>query len=271
VRTRLHSYASSASWALGLLLFGGVADARADDKAVCVDAHASGQELRLGGHWTKAAAKFRACSAATCPQPVTVDCTRWYEELRAAIPSIVVAVSKPDGTDTAAVRLSIDGAPIGDRLPATSIDVDPGEHTLRVEAAPWLPVEKRIIVREREKDRRVSLAFAPLGSELPKKQESGSTFGWVMVGVGAAAAITAGTFGILGKVREDQLAGQPCGKNGTCSHADVDVVRHRYLIAGIAGGVGVVGLAVGLYYLLGRRAEAPPSGRQVGFRGLGSP
>jgi hypothetical protein len=236
--------------------------AYAGEKAACIEAHASGQELRLSGKWVEAAKKFRECSSATCPGPVTQDCTRWYEELRVSTPSIIVAVTRPDGAETIDVGLSIDGVRVADRLPATSIELDPGEHMVRVERVPWGPVEQRVVVREKERDRRVALRFEPLAPQ-PKASaiSHSSTFGWVMVGVGGAASLAGGTFGVLGKLREDELASSPCGHDGTCSHEEVDVVRQRYWMAGIAGGVGVLAIGVGLWYLLSHGSERAHASR----------
>jgi hypothetical protein len=263
--------APSSSGYLALILVGAMslvwdsvgfaAEAQAD-KAACIDAHTKGQELRLGGKWVAATKLFRSCSAGSCPTAVTQDCTRWYDELHASTPSILMAVTGPDGTDTVDVKLVIDGAKIADRLPPTSVDLDPGEHTIRVEHPGWPPTQEKIVLREREKDRRVALRFAQSsasadGKPSAAKDTGGSpTFGLVMLGIGGALLGTGVTFGVLGKVREDDLAGSPCGKDGTCATDDVDVVRQRYLIGGVAGGAGLVALAIGIYALLSRPSPA---------------
>ena len=240
-------------FALGLALVLANADARADDgKQACIASHARGQELRLAGKWVAAAKDFRACSATTCPAAVTQDCLRWQDELRPLTPSVVIAATAPDGTDTVDVRLIVDGVSMGDRLPTISVDLDPGEHTLRLEHPTWGHVEERIVVREREKDRKVAFEFpsrsrAIAESPPPPPAEKTSTFGIAMLGVGGAAIATGAVFGVLGRIREDELAGSPCGRNGTCATADVDVVRQRYWIAGITAGVGLAALAIGIW------------------------
>jgi hypothetical protein len=252
--------------------------ARADDKIACVNAHASGQELRLAGKWREAATRFRLCAAAVCPKPITIDCTRWYEELRLATPSIVVAAQGPDGVDTVDVKLVVDGVRIADRLPTTAIALDPGEHAIRLEHAGWPAVERRMVVREREQERRVTLRFdaapSPLEkSDAPPPPEPSRALGIGLTGGGVAAAGVAVTFAVLGRARETELADSPCGKTGTCAHDDVDVVRHRYLAAAIGGGVAVVALAIGVWQLLrpgvapSRTARSPlgPDGVQVAF------
>ncbi len=234
----------------------GRADA-ADEKTTCTDAHASGQELRLGGRWTEAAKAFRACSSSVCPQPVVQDCTRWHAELRALTPSVLVVASRADGVETVDARLLIDGTVVGERLPTTSVQVDPGEHTIRVERG-GEAAEQRVILREGETDRRLSLRFPRVvePEHAPTPAPRSNTFGIVMVGVGATASVAAATFGILGKVREEELASSPCGQNGTCATADVDVVRQRYLIAGVTGAIGVAALAIGLWYSFARSTNA---------------
>lgn len=242
---------------LGLLVSSAPVRAADPETELCVEAHGSGQELRLGGHWIAATKRFQTCSAAACPQPVTQDCTRWHDELRALTPSILVIATKPDGEDTLDMRLVIDGASVAERLPTRSIDLDPGEHTIRLEHTGWPPIEQRIVVREREEERRVSLRLAAPAAQAPRPITHSRSFGLVMLGVGGAAAATGLTFGISGRLREDELASSPCGRNGTCATSDVDVVRQRYWIAGVAGGVGVAALAIGLYYLIGGPADSP--------------
>ena len=253
-----------------ILLCASSTEARAgDDKAACIASHARGQELRLAGKLVEATKDFRACSAAGCPPAVTQDCTRWHDELRALTPSVLVVASAPDGSDTVDVRLVIDGATVAERLPTTSLELDPGEHTIRLEHAGWTPVEQRIVLREREKDRRVGFHFVGTASAAAPPAasvKSNATFGIVMLAIGGAATVTGATFGILGRTRETELADSPCGRNGTCATEDVDVVRQRYWVGGIAGGIGLAALAVGLVYFLTR-----DSGTKAAASSLGAP
>lgn len=263
-------------FALGIALVLATADVRADEgKQACIASHARGQELRLAGKWVAATKDFRACSASTCPQAVTHDCLRWQDELRPLTPSILIAATAPDGTDTLDARLVVDAVSTGDRLPTTSVDLDPGEHTLRLEHPTWGHVEQRIVLREREKDRKVAFKFplprSPVVAETPPPPPAKQTsaFGIAMLGAGGAAVATGAVFGVLGRVREDELAGSPCGRNGTCATDDVDVVRQRYWIAGITAGVGLAALAIGIWQVF-LRDGSPRAGVSAGHHAFGT-
>ena len=263
-------------FALGFALLLADADARADEGSrACIAAHARGQELRLAGKWVAAANDFRACSATSCPAAVAQDCLRWQNELRPLTPSVLIAAAGPDGTDTVDARLIVDAVPMGERLPTTAVDLDPGEHTLRLEHPTWGHVEERIVLREREKDRRVTFRFPPprsgAGDESRPTQDAKPTsaFGIAMLGVGGAAIATGAVFGVLGRIREDELAGSPCGRNGTCATDDVDVVRQRYWIAGISAGVGLAALAIGIWQVF-LRDGSPRAGVSAGNHAFGT-
>ena len=166
------------------------------------------------------------------------------------MPSVLVIAKDPQGSDTVDVRLVVDGRRVADRLPATAVEMDPGEHALRLEHAGWPSVERRVVVREGEKDRHVALRFAAAREAGVAHERGSPTLGIVMLGVGIVAAGIAVTFGVLGKSRENELASAPCGQDGTCAHDEVNVVRRDYWTAGIAGGVAALALGIGIWQLL---------------------
>jgi hypothetical protein len=234
---------------------------RADDKAACIDAHGAGQEQRLKSHWLDAEKSFKLCARSTCPSVIVTDCVRWYDELRAAIPGVIVAAKAPDGSDTMDASLIIDGARVADHLSAMSIEVDPGEHTIALEHSGWPSVAQKVVLREGEKERRVILSFAADGSEpMPAAVPSGRPsplLGILLVSTGVVAAAVSIPLGVVGKVQEDDLASQPCGRAGTCSRGDVDAIARDYWIAGIVGGLGAVALGLGIWQLVSRGQERP--------------
>lgn len=239
---------------VALLLLGGESTGSADEKAACVEAHAKGQELRRQGRWIDAASSLRECAATTCPAPVVADCSAWCDELARSIPTVLIVAVASDGTETVDVRLYVDDRLVFERLPATSFGVDPGEHVIRLEHDGWPSVDGRFVVREGEKNHRVLLRFPRVeSSEL--RRASIPTLGLVLLGIGTAGAVAGATSGVLGKVREDELAQSPCGRTGTCDPDDVDVVRRRYWTAGIAGGLGVAALVAGLVLVFRARTK----------------
>jgi hypothetical protein len=245
-------------------------------KAACIAAHGDGQELRLHGRWRDAEARFRACSTG-CPGPITEDCARWYDEVRAKMPTLLVAATGPDGADTVDVALLVDGVHTADRLPATAFEVDPGEHVVRLEHPGWTPVEQRIVVRESEKDKRVALSFAPASapsagtSEAAPAASSAPVLGYVLLGVGAVAAAVAIPFFVVGKVDENDLRNDSCGPTATCLPDTVGQINRDYAVAGIAGGVGLVAIGLGVWQLLSHKSARAtdavfgPSGVTVSF------
>jgi hypothetical protein len=229
----------------------------ADAKAACIEAHARAQELRIGGRWRKAQEELRACAQSSCPAPVVEDCARWHGELKRQMPSVVLAANGPDGGDTLDVRLIVDGAPLAERLPTTAVELDPGEHVVRLEHSGWRPVEQRVVVREGEKERRLTLHFAAQRMESAASERSSrSALPIVLLGAGLAATGVGVTFGVLGRGRETELADSPCGQAGRCAPSDVDVVRRDYWIAGIAGGIGLAAVGIGIWLLVARPADA---------------
>ncbi len=246
--------------------------ALADGAAACIGAHTTGQELRLHGKWRDARLRFASCAASSCPAPVAADCTRWATELAARLPTVILSAQAPDGSDTIDVRLTLDGAPFADRLPTTAIELDPGEHVLRFEHPGWTAASPKLVVREGEKDRRVVVRFglpAPalaIAPEAPAPRSASRALGVTMLVVAGIAAGVGTPFGIVGKVREDDLASEPCGKSGTCDPGAVAGVRRDYWTAGIAAGVGVVALAVGIWQLAVHPSS--PSGVGADARGI---
>jgi hypothetical protein len=188
-----------------------------------------------------------------------------------AMPSVVVAAVGPDGSDTVDVALSVDGARVADRLPATALDLDPGEHTLRVERTGWAATEQKVVVREGEKERRVVLRFMPQGGgEHAAPGRGAPTFGIVMLVVGGVAGALGITLAIVGKMKENSLDALPCAAMGNCNESDVNTLRLEYYSAAVAGGIGALALGVGLWQVLARpSAPAPvafgPGGLRVAF------
>jgi hypothetical protein len=244
-------------------------EARADDKTACIDANAGGQELRLKGRWRDAELALKKCARATCPDAIAQDCAQRYEELQSAMPTLLVAAKQPDGADTMDARLMIDGVTVATRLPPTAIEVDPGEHVIRVEHGAWLADEQRLVLLEGQKNRGVAFRF----TEPPASATRNRTprlLGLVLTGAGAVVTGIGATFIVLGLAERSDLLANPCANNLTCSPGDVDTVQRDYWIGGIAVGLGLAALGIGIWELVAKPAERPavsvqPSGLQMSF------
>jgi hypothetical protein len=150
---RLATPALLAGAALSFALTGArVATADALDD--CVRANEDSLQSRADHKLRKARAQSLACAAESCPADMRDKCKQRVEQLNAAIPTIVFIVQDASGSGLSAVKVSMDGALLVDRLEGTAIALDPGEHKFTFEVARQPPVEKTFLVNESEKERR---------------------------------------------------------------------------------------------------------------------
>ena len=240
--------------------------ARADDKNSCVGSYGSSQELRRDQHLARARDELRSCSRAVCPALVRTDCIAWLDQVQAEFPTLAIRAQK-DGGDIANVRVSVDNQVVAARLDGRSLEIEPGEHTLRFETEGAPAVAMTVVLREREKDRVIPVSFvstsrrpdgAARAEALPffRAVPVGS---YVLGGVGIAGLATFGVLGLIGKSRESSLD-DTCKPN--CSQTSIGNVRTEYMVADVALGVGAAALvSSGIWYFLRPRGphETPPS------------
>jgi hypothetical protein len=144
--------------------------ARADEAAplsrdACIDANTKAQELRRDGKLFEARTALNTCANRACPGMVRDDCTRRLDELERTQPTIVFSVKDAAGTDVSAVRVSVDGRKLADRLDGKALAVDPGTHRFSFEWAGQPPVTRQLLVREGEKGRLELIdTTAPVGA-----------------------------------------------------------------------------------------------------------
>jgi hypothetical protein len=157
----------SRSLASGLVLSAllTAAASRADEptKQECIAANESAQALRQAGKLRDAQSKLSVCIASSCPGPVRDDCGQRLDDLQRAIPTVVFDIKDATGRDLLGVQVSIDGsAPAAAGV--TAVPLDPGPHAFHFEATGAPPVDKSLVLREGERDRRVSVV---IGSPAP--------------------------------------------------------------------------------------------------------
>jgi hypothetical protein len=233
-----------------------VGPARADQTAppiaptsvdACLDAAERAQLARDQRRFIEARQAMIACSAPACPLVVRKDCAKWLEELGARLPGIVVSVRDEDDHDLVDVRVFVDGKLLTPRLDGKALPVDPGEHLFRYEPSRHEPLEERVLVREGETNRlltvkvrsRIALSRPDPVDERPRPVPALSIAlaGLGVVGVGAFAFFAASAKGSIYDLRDT------CGPTQSCAQSDVDSARQRLVIANVALGVGVVALA----------------------------
>ena len=138
---------------------------RADEVSVCVDPYEKAQMLMRpeSGQSTLLPARemLHTCMRSGCKDWMVVDCSRWLSEVEARIPTVVFSARDTSGRDLAEIVVTTaDGASVASRLDGRAIDLEPGEHVFVFVAPDGARLEKRVLVREGEKNQAVSAVFA---------------------------------------------------------------------------------------------------------------
>ncbi len=182
---------------------GAGAPSAADTKQACVASSEKAQRFRLDGKLGDAQRELLVCSREICPSVVRTDCNVWLNEVTALMPSIVVGAKDESGADIVDVRVFLDGQKVVARLDGKSMPVPTGEHTVRLERDGAPPLEQKVLIREGEKARAISFQWKGSGitgtgtgagdtGTVATTNREHTIFPWIVVGVGAATAVTGG-------------------------------------------------------------------------------
>jgi hypothetical protein len=224
--------------------------ALAGDKEGCVVAHEQAQELRHASKLLDAREKLIVCSQNSCPTLVRADCGPWLGEVESALPSVVVTARDAAGVDVVDVRWFIDGVRMGELLNGEAISLDPGEHRFRFEHSPSAPVEEQLLIREREKSRRLVVQFGgPAVETAAVGKRSAAIWPYLLAGAGGVAMGSFAYFGIKGRVDADMC-------HGNCSPAEAEPITNELRAADISLVSGLVLTAAAAWLLL---TSSPPS------------
>jgi hypothetical protein len=268
---------SAASVLVTAVLVATAHPARADDKRVCLTSYVEAQKDRQAAHLRAAAIELTRCGASVCPGAVRDDCVRWYAEVQAATPSLVVSFTDADGKERGDVRVSIDGEKRAASLDGRGLPVDPGTHRVELSTAGGDSVSTTVLVREGEHDRRVDVRAPPRASAAMSRPVP--PLAWALGGVGAAGIVTWASFGLVALYAHPGLASTLSSCKPSCPSSDVSTVRTRFAVADVAAGIGVLSLAGAAYVFFTRptvsASAAPkpdvslgfgPNGVNAGFR-----
>jgi hypothetical protein len=206
--------------------------ARAEVSEACISSYEKGQELRISGRYLEAKQTLLTCAQATCPALLQRDCTTWLSEIEAALPSVVFAVTNEGGDDLREVRVSEQGQPLESDT-GRALALDPGLHTLRIEAAGHQAVEQTLTIREAEKNRLVRVVLKPR-DDIARAERTWFGLSVPTLALSGAALVSAGAFvgfAVHGKQEYDDLKKQ-CGS--TCPESRTERGRRDYVIANVA-------------------------------------
>ena len=235
--------------------------ARAD--VPCISAYEQTQTLRKDGKPLAAKAQAAACARDSCPALLVKDCTKWLSELEAVIPTVVLDPRTPGGALRTDVRVKVDGVAVSEKLDLKPLAVEPGSHSFVFEAEGSTPAERTVLLRDGEKNRKVSVTMSPAaeanaGGALPLGF-------WIFGGASVVALATATVFGLEGLAKKSDL--DSCKPR--CAPSDVDSMSSSFTLADVALGAGVMAGAAAVYLLVTRPrplVEASSSGSATSIR-----
>jgi hypothetical protein len=285
-----------------LALAAGPSVANADvSKAECIDANAKAQDARREGRFSDARLLLLQCAVTACPDLVRDDCTRRFDELEKAQPTIVFDTKDASGRDVIAVKVTVDGKPLAERVVGLPLAVDPGEHTFTFTESGLPPVTQTFAIKEGVKNRHEVIVLggsapttpqaapvppsAPALSAAPPPpaaMESGPptppppstekpavsgipwrTVGWVLGGVGLAGIGVGTVFGLEALSTKSQH----CDANGTCTPAGTAAKAYQQATVSttglVAGGVLLAG-GLGLVVLAPGGERTSTTGVAIG-------
>jgi hypothetical protein len=217
-------------------------------------------------------AQFLVCAAPSCPADVRKDCGSRGAEVERQIPTIVFSVKDSAGIDLNAVKVTMEGEVLAERLDGTPLLVDAGEHTFTFESAGLEPVTKKLVLQEGQKSRLEDVGMlartgpaaapvaappaAPLNSTPPPAALPPAAASTGGLGTQKVLAIVAGGVGIVGLglgaafggiAMSDKSSAQSacplqCSGGGEWSSAATagNVSTAMFIV----GGVGLAGAAV---------------------------
>lgn len=248
--------------AVALVLALGAGGARAASSDACARAYESAQETRLEGRLRAAHEHLLVCAQAACPGFIRDDCTRWLDQVEAAVPTVVF-VARQAGRDLEDVTITCNEQRLTSRLDGRAIPLDPGKQTCRFESAGAEPATLSLLAVEGQKNRLVEVelkAGVPAPAVMAARPAPAPTAGLrpaplVLAGV---AALGVGGFIALGSsgMAAERRLRDGCAPD--CAASEVSSVRLRYRLADVSLGVGLLSaVAAGYLYWRGRPDERP--------------
>jgi hypothetical protein len=221
-------------------------------------------------------AQLLVCSAPTCPAEIRKDCLGHVDEVNGEVPTIIFEAKNGAGADLNAVKVTMDGEIVTQKLDGTALSVDPGEHSFTFETEGQPSVTKVLTVQQSQKDRHEVILLgppaAPVGpspAPTPEPSSAGmgtqrviaiATGGVALVGIGLGAAFG----GIAMSDKSSAENGCPnnrCTQAGSSKWSDAVTAGNVSTVGFIVGGVALAGAAT-LWFTAHR---TPAASVQVGF------
>jgi len=226
------------------------ASVEAQDKQGCIDAFKRAQRLRRRGELLSARAELIVCGQPQCPDMLEIKCIEWVEEVRQAIPTVVVSARNEQGHDITQADVTIDDEVIASALDGLPLELDPGAHEVRV-TREGRSIAQRIVATQGAKNRLLVLRFppaAPPTGAVRSERPPLPVLGWIGFGLGATGLIVGTATGIASLAEAKKL---DC-PNDTCFQFQADALSTgralahtstaSFVLAGVGTGLGVTAL-----------------------------
>ncbi len=220
-----------------------------EQKVKCANAYEQAQRTRNEGLYKASREHLLVCAQDQCPPVLRNECVKWLGEVDAAMPTVLIVAVDGAGNELSDVTVSVDGTKVLDRLDGKAIPVDPGVHTFRFSRPGSDAVEQKVLIREAEKRRPVSVTFpsaaAPVPARKPETPSEGSSvpLGTYILGGAGLVALGLSVPMYLTAFRTKSDIESGCGSNQTCPPSEGDRLRRQFLYGDLALGIGVVALA----------------------------
>ncbi len=232
----------------------------------CVDAVHEAVRLQAAQRLSAARARLSVCAAGECSAAAHKECADRVAALDAAMPAFVLIVRDGQGRDLPDARVSMDGAPLVERIDGRAVSVDPGEHHLRFQAEGFNQIETTVAAHEGQRKLRVLVFLTPArtGAALALREPSlelpgpGPAPGWssgnaqpqaatprwrkkvggALLGAAAGSLVVGTVWAFLAKAEYDHALTTECGgRPDACSPqgiADGGAAHDRAFVATIA-------------------------------------
>jgi hypothetical protein len=205
--------------------------------SACAEANSAMKTLIESGRWRAARESGTICTSQNCPKAIRDQCSERLSTLERVAPTLVFVVTDSSGNDLAAVRVTMDGKPLVERVDGPAVSVDLGQHTFGFEASGFLGATKTLVVREAEKDRRVEVRLESTGAssaptDVPPPAAS--------ISPPAPAAALAAATESSPSTSAASIVAQPAGSTSPLTHSQWPAYA--------AFGIGGAGFAVGIIY-----------------------
>ncbi len=262
-------------------------------KLACSNSFEQSQRLRNGSQYVAATDEAVKCADLKCGEALFAECTKIYDQLQTATPSVVFAAKDDSGREITGVVVTIDGRPSRDQLDGKPVRVDPGSHQFAFSSNGYQRTEQDVLIRAGEQFRlinailqRTQAADAAASSQRPTsapeaprsvleaprsapeapRRVPGAPRSVPLASyvLGAVSVVGLGAFvgfRLAASSRFDTLE-RTCKPN--CSASQVDSVRQKYNMSDIALGIGAAAaVAAVTVYLVSPREHGPLAALQV--------